>query len=539
MPKYKQPKLLVVGSLVMDLITTTGRVPETGETVIGTTFQQATGGKGANQALQARRLGSEVTMVGCVGDDGFGQALTESLRREGVDVSHIRAAQKASSAVGNVILAKTQDDTINNRIIVAPGANMQLTEADVAFLKDEIGFYDMVLLQLEIPMEVNRAVLNYAKAKGVPVMLNPAPYAAIPEEMLSAVDYLSPNETEAARLLGFVPGLEENGIVQADCARIQAYLKANGLKKLLLTLGGHGAACITETECIYCPSVHGVTPVDPTAAGDSFVGAFCTAHSIGYSDYDAMQIANHTAAITVCGMGAQPSLPALTDVLNSILQKQVALDVAPLQAMLPATGSGLCADKRRTAFDVFQQSAGKEVAASIQGLEYERLNQAAVMILDAMRLGSRLHISGIGKPAHIAGYAASLFSSVGTPAYFLHGTEAVHGSCGQLKAGDVVIFISNSGETMEMKAAVNAIRNNGCKVIGISGNGKSWLAEQSDLHLAAHVDGEGGPLNRAPRNSILAETIVLQALSVLLQAEIGWDAKEYVKRHPGGALGKL
>lgn len=106
MPKYKQPKLLVVGSLVMDLITTTDRVPETGETVIGTTFQQATGGKGANQALQARRLGSEVTMVGCVGDDGFGQALTESLRREGVDVSHIRAVQKASSAVGNVILAK-------------------------------------------------------------------------------------------------------------------------------------------------------------------------------------------------------------------------------------------------------------------------------------------------------------------------------------------------------------------------------------------------------------------------------------------------
>ena len=103
----------------------------------------------------------------------------------------------------------------------------------------------------------------------------------------------------------------------------------------------------------------------------------------------------------------------------------------------------------------------------------------------------------------------------------------------------MVIFISNSGETMEMKVAVNAIRNNGCKVIGISGNGKSWLAEQSELHLVAHVDKEGGPLNRAPRNSILAETVVLQALSVLLQAEIGWDAKEYVKRHPGGALGKL
>ena len=153
--------------------------------------------------------------------------------------------------------------------------------------------------------------------------------------------------------------------------------------------------------------------------------------------------------------------------------------------------------------------------------------------------GNRLHISGIGKPAHIAGYAASLISSTGTPAYFLHGTEAVHGSCGQLVAGDVVIMISNSGETAEMKATVAAIKNNGCKVIGISGKSESWLAKESDAFLFAGIQEEGGPLNRAPRMSIIAETFVLQALSIYLQAERGLDPKQYVKWHPGGALGHL
>ena len=157
----------------------------------------------------------------------------------------------------------------------------------------------------------------------------------------------------------------------------------------------------------------------------------------------------------------------------------------------------------------------------------------------AKAAGKRLHISGIGKPAHLAGYAASLFSSTGTPAYFLHGTEAVHGSCGQLVPGDVVIFISNSGETAEMKATVSAVKNNGCAVIGVSGNASSWLAQQSEVHLLAHADAEGGPLDRAPRASILAETLVLQALSVLLQSEAKVTPQQYVKWHPGGSLGHL
>lgn len=173
------------------------------------------------------------------------------------------------------------------------------------------------------------------------------------------------------------------------------------------------------------------------------------------------------------------------------------------------------------------------------GIDCESVKAAAELIIDAKKKGGRLHITGIGKPAHIAGYAASLISSTGTPAYFLHGTEAVHGSCGQLAEGDVVICISNSGETAELKATAMAIKNNGCKIISVTGNPDSWLGKYGEVCLAAGVEQEGGVLNRAPRASILAETYILQCLSVVLQESINITPAEYVKRHPGGSLGQL
>ena len=187
----------------------------------------------------------------------------------------------------------------------------------------------------------------------------------------------------------------------------------------------------------------------------------------------------------------------------------------------------------------FVASAQKEFAAFASTLSGETYEKAAQIILEAQKNGGRLHITGIGKPGHVSAYMASLFSSTGNPCYFLHGTEAVHGSCGQLAAGDVVIAISNSGETGELKATVLAVKNNGCKVIGVTGHMDSWLARESDACLFAGVSEEGGPLNRAPRNSILAETLTLQALSVALQVEQDWDPVKYVRCHPGGKLGQL
>ena len=193
----------------------------------------------------------------------------------------------------------------------------------------------------------------------------------------------------------------------------------------------------------------------------------------------------------------------------------------------------------KEAYDVFLDVVDHDLSEFIHEMDYEQIEAAAALILEAQKKGNRVHISGIGKPGHIAGYIASLMSSTGNPSYFLHGTEAVHGSCGQLVPGDVVIFISNSGQTAEMRATVSAVKNNGCQVIGVSGNPDSWLAKESAVHLFAGVKKEGGPLNRAPRMSILAETLVLQALSVVLQREKDIDPKQYVKWHPGGSLGQL
>ena len=196
-------------------------------------------------------------------------------------------------------------------------------------------------------------------------------------------------------------------------------------------------------------------------------------------------------------------------------------------------------ERCKQAYASFLERMAEQCEKTIRSMNYTALEQAAYIILDAESKGGRVHVSGIGKPAHIAGYAASLLSSTGTPASFLHGTEAVHGSCGQTRPGDVVIFISNSGETAEMRATVMALKNNGCRIIGISGNAGSWLAKESELHLFAGVKCEGGPLNRAPRLSILAETAVLQALSVILQAHHDITPQQYVCWHPGGALGKI
>ena len=193
----------------------------------------------------------------------------------------------------------------------------------------------------------------------------------------------------------------------------------------------------------------------------------------------------------------------------------------------------------KQAVNTFLTSAKEEFAASAEQINAESYEEAAALILESQKNGGRLHITGIGKPGHVAAYMASLLSSTGNPCYFLHGTEAVHGSCGQLVAGDVVIAISNSGETSELKSTVLAVKNNGCKIIGVSGKSESWLAKESDAFLFAGVGAEGGPLNRAPRNSILAEILTLQALSVALQVEQDWDPIKYVRCHPGGKLGEL
>lgn len=194
-------------------------------------------------------------------------------------------------------------------------------------------------------------------------------------------------------------------------------------------------------------------------------------------------------------------------------------------------------EKEKEQIEKFLGIELSEIKKLADEIDVDSLKKAKDLILEAEANKNRIHVTGIGKPGHVAGYIASLLSSTGTPAYELHGTEAVHGSAGQVVPGDVVIAISNSGETAELKATVQTLKNNGAKIISVTGKKDSWLAKMGDVTLIAGVKQEGDYMNKPPRASIVAEIIMLQSLSILLQNEKGLTPKQYVKWHPGGALG--
>ena len=308
----KKPKILVVGSFMMDLIASTKRAPNSGETVVGLKFQTAPGGKGANQAVQCARLGAHVTMVGQVGDDAFGKIMTDTAAAAGVDVSHVSVDKNESSGVGHIVLEVTEHGA-QNRITVCPGANFTLTVEDVAWLKEEIGQYDLVMMQFELPMPVIETVAQWAHDAGVIVMINPAPAAPMSDKLLACATYLSPNEHEAALLANHAIDVS-NGINMEDVDVVSKAFQARGVENLIITMGENGSIVagkdgIHHTDCVKAPQV-----VDPTAAGDSFVAAFCTGLTAGLPQGQALAFASHTASLTVSKMGAMPSLPTVDQV---------------------------------------------------------------------------------------------------------------------------------------------------------------------------------------------------------------------------------
>lgn len=307
----KKAKILVVGSMNMDLITSGDRFVKSGETIYGTAFSTAPGGKGANQAIQAARLSADVTLVGKIGNDAFGRELLKSANDSGVDTSKVIVDENVPTGIADIQLCKTESGTLN-RIIIIPGANGAITVNDVSFIKEKIKEYDMVILQHEIPQEINVELAGYAAKAGVAVMLNPAPAAKIPDELMKNLTYISPNEHEAAELIGICAGSED------ELEKIISEFSELGVKNTLITLGKAGAVLGNGEEYLRCPSVDYRPVVDPTAAGDSFIAAFCVAHSAGLAKADSLYFASVVAAVTVSRMGAQPSLPTLDEALSAL-----------------------------------------------------------------------------------------------------------------------------------------------------------------------------------------------------------------------------
>lgn len=311
----KKPQILVVGSLNMDLSISMDTLPKSGETILGGVFRRAAGGKGANQAVQAARLGAHVTMVGKVGEDSFGQELISCLRGNGIDTRRIFTSSTLATGTAIILLETQKEQKSHNRIIVASGANMDLTSSDLEWLEAEISQFDMVMLQLEIPLEINHLVARYAKDAGVPVMLNSAPAAPLSDEFLACLSYISPNEHEAAHLTGITIRNQGQMININDAVAAAQILRSHGVANVIVTLGS-GGAIIADGDGIYhSPCVDVVEVKDPTAAGDSFVGAFCTGVCAGLNHRQALDFASYVAALTVSRLGAQPSLPTLEEVV--------------------------------------------------------------------------------------------------------------------------------------------------------------------------------------------------------------------------------
>ena len=297
-PDRAQPVIAVVGSLNVDLVAYTARVPSAGETVIGERFQMGFGGKGANQAVMAARLGARVSMVGALGDDVYAGMTLENLQGQGVDLTHV-ARVAGSSGVAPIWVEP--DGT--NRIIVVPGANGAVDPATAAAAIRSMDEVDVVIGQLEIPQPVTAAAFRAARDHGAVTILNPAPAAPLDPELIAGASWLIPNENEFATLAGI------DRLDPEDDRAILAYASQTKTR-LLVTLGSRGAALVTPTGEVVRVAATPVAPVDTTGAGDAFVGAFAVGLAAGLDEIAAVRLGIACASDSVTRTGTQSSFPS-------------------------------------------------------------------------------------------------------------------------------------------------------------------------------------------------------------------------------------
>ncbi|MGC5700470.1 ribokinase [Pseudomonas sp. NFXW11] len=296
-------KVAVVGSLNMDLVTRAERLPRGGETLTGKSFATVSGGKGANQAVAAARLGAQVSMVGCVGDDAYGQQLRDALLAEGIDCQAVSVVP-GSSGVALIVV----DDSSQNAIVIVAGGNGQLTEQKVAAFDAVLQAADVIICQLEVPLDTVGYTLKRGRELGKTLILNPAPAnGPLPPQWYASIDYLIPNESEASAL----SGVTVDSLASAELAA--ARLIAAGAGKVIITLGPQGSLFADGKSFRHFPAPK-VQAIDTTAAGDTFVGGFAAALAAGRSEAEAIGFGQVAAALSVTRAGAQPSIPTQSDV---------------------------------------------------------------------------------------------------------------------------------------------------------------------------------------------------------------------------------
>lgn len=298
-----KPKIVVVGSSNMDLVVKSERIPAVGETILGGDFIMVPGGKGANQAVAAAKLGAQVYFVAKLGEDIFGAQSLNNFKKEGVNTKYVLQTPDAPSGVALIMV----DEEGNNSIVVAAGANQKLSAEDVKAARADIASAGAVVAQLEVPLETIECAAELANSSKTPFILDPAPACPLRVELLSKVDVLTPNETEA-RILTGVEVTDEQSARAAS-----GKLLESGVKTVILTMGSQGFL-LTEGESAQFVAGQKMEAVDSTAAGDAFAGSLAVGMAEGKTVFDAALFANYAAALSVTKMGAQPSMPTLDDV---------------------------------------------------------------------------------------------------------------------------------------------------------------------------------------------------------------------------------
>lgn len=288
-------KLAVVGSINTDMTVTAERIPLKGETLMGDSISYIPGGKGANQAVAMAKLGAEVEMFGCIGDDSNGQKMIENMKNVGIKTEHIKVLEGVPTGIAMITVGEN-----DNTIIVVPGANGKVDKDYVDGIKDVLQTYDMVVLQHEIPLDTVHYIVEFCAEKNIPVVLNPAPAAKVPMEIIEKVTYLTPNEHEAVLIFGDEMTTEE--------------LLKKYPEKLLITQGSRGVStCLKSGEILTVPA-RPAKVVDTTGAGDTLNGAFSVQIAGGANIKDALTFANTAASLSTEKFGAQSGMPTVGEV---------------------------------------------------------------------------------------------------------------------------------------------------------------------------------------------------------------------------------
>ncbi len=525
--------LVGIGSMVVDRLHATPRIAGRDEKVLlgnvagAGPVRRFVGGVLLNQLGWAAALGARTGIFGRQGDDPEGRFLRAAMDRAGI----ARALELVPEATS---LAEIFVDTAGERVIyMAPGATSTTTPDHVLAKRSFVEGARVVSTEVsQLPLAAAQAAFDLAREAGAEraLDLDVPPSVAIASglgdeaalrKLLESATWLKPSKSAAAEL---VPEAADDALALAIALRKQL-----GSDAVVVTDGAAGCAVATDDFEGMVPTTP-LEAVDTTGAGDAFFGGWLAGRLHGLGWEASARLGNAAGRVCAQHWGAFPEDPATARAeVERVFGEALPDAAATAEAASPFGAEAL------SVLDV----AIAELAALRARIGADPFDRAVELVTASRAEGGRVHVTGVGKPEHVAHYAASLLSSTGTPATFLHATEAVHGSAGQLVAGDVVIAISNSGNTAELRAAVEAARGMGTRVIGVAGAGDSWLAHESDVWLDAGVGEEGGGLGLAPRASVAAEILVLAALAAALERSVDLDRADYHRRHPAGNLGRL